>query len=64
MRQRISSQHYVVMLCVTEERCFMAAHWSNKRQTRVGSKYIGVTFVNPNCWMDDWNFNRDGLHIN
>jgi hypothetical protein len=25
---------------------------------------LGVTFVDPNCWIDDWNFNRDGLHIN
>jgi lysophospholipase L1-like esterase len=25
---------------------------------------LGVTFVDPNCWIDDWDFNRDGLHIN
>jgi hypothetical protein len=25
---------------------------------------LGVTFVDPNCWIEDWNFNRDGLHIN
>jgi hypothetical protein len=25
---------------------------------------LGVTFVDPNCWMDEWDFNRDGLHIN
>jgi len=24
----------------------------------------GVTFVDPNSWVDDWDFNRDGLHIN
>jgi hypothetical protein len=22
---------------------------------------LGVNFVDPNCWMDDWDFNRDGL---
>jgi hypothetical protein len=25
---------------------------------------LGVTFVDPNSWMDDWDFGRDGLHIN
>jgi hypothetical protein len=25
---------------------------------------LGVTFADPNSWLDDWNFNRDGLHIN
>jgi len=23
-----------------------------------------VTFVDPNSWVDDWDFGRDGLHIN
>ena len=25
---------------------------------------LGVTFVDPNRWTDDWGFGRDGLHIN
>ena len=25
---------------------------------------LGVTFVDPNCWVDDWNYSGDGLHIN
>jgi hypothetical protein len=25
---------------------------------------IGVTFVDPNSWVDDWDFSRDGLHLN
>jgi len=25
---------------------------------------LGVTFVDPNNWVDDWDFGRDGLHIN
>jgi lysophospholipase L1-like esterase len=25
---------------------------------------LGVTFVDPNSWMDDWDFSRDGLHLN
>jgi len=25
---------------------------------------LGVTFVDPNSWVDDWDFSRDGLHIN
>ena len=25
---------------------------------------LEVTFVDPNSWVDDWDFGRDGLHIN
>jgi lysophospholipase L1-like esterase len=25
---------------------------------------LGVTFVDPNSWVDDWDISRDGLHIN
>jgi hypothetical protein len=25
---------------------------------------LGVTFVDQNCWVDDWDFSRDGLHLN
>jgi lysophospholipase L1-like esterase len=25
---------------------------------------LGVTFVDPNIWVDEWDFSRDGLHIN
>ena len=25
---------------------------------------LGVTFVDPNSWVDEWDFGRDGLHIN
>jgi len=28
------------------------------------AKTLGVTFVDPNSWVDDWDFSRDGLHIN
>ena len=25
---------------------------------------LGVTFLDPNCWVDDWDYGGDGLHIN
>jgi hypothetical protein len=25
---------------------------------------LGVTFVDPNSWLEDWDFARKGLHIN
>ena len=25
---------------------------------------LGVTLGDPNSWVDDWDFGRDGLHIN
>jgi hypothetical protein len=25
---------------------------------------MGVIFVDPNSWLEDWDFARDGLHIN
>jgi len=28
------------------------------------AKTLGVTFVDPNSWVDDSEFSRDGLHIN
>jgi hypothetical protein len=28
------------------------------------AKRVGVTFVEPNSWFEDWDFTRDGLHIN
>ena len=28
------------------------------------SQTLGVTFVDPNSWVDDWDFGRDGLRIN
>ena len=28
------------------------------------AKMLGVTFVDTNSWVDDWDFGRDGLHIN
>ena len=28
------------------------------------TKTLGVTFVDPNSWLEDWDFARDGLHIN
>jgi hypothetical protein len=24
---------------------------------------LGVTFLDPNSWVDDWDFSRDGLHL-
>jgi len=27
-------------------------------------KTLGVTFVDPNSWHEDWDFTRDGLHMN
>jgi len=35
----------------------------NSRYEWVAQK-LGVTFVDPNSWVDDWDFGRDGLHIN
>jgi len=28
------------------------------------AQILGVTFIDPNSWVDDWDFGRDGLHIN
>jgi hypothetical protein len=28
------------------------------------TKRLGVTFVNRNSWLEDWDFGRDGLYIN
>jgi lysophospholipase L1-like esterase len=28
------------------------------------ARTLGVTFVDPNSWIEDWDFGRDGLHIN
>jgi hypothetical protein len=28
------------------------------------AKTLGVTFVDPNSWVENWDFGRDGLHIN
>jgi len=28
------------------------------------AKTMGFTFVDPNSWLEDWDFARDGLHIN
>jgi hypothetical protein len=35
----------------------------NSRYKRVAPS-LCVTFVGPNNWVDDWDFGRDGLHIN
>ena len=41
-------------------RCFGAV---NRRDKWV-AQTLGGTFVDPNSWVDDWDFGRDGLHIN
>jgi hypothetical protein len=28
------------------------------------AQILGVTFVDPNSWVGEWDFGRDGLHIN
>lgn len=28
------------------------------------ARTLGVTFVDPNSWLEEWDFARDGLHIN
>jgi hypothetical protein len=28
------------------------------------AKTLGVTFVDPNSWIEEWDVARDGLHIN
>jgi hypothetical protein len=35
----------------------------NDRYERI-AKTLGVTFVDPNSWLEDWDFARDGLRIN
>jgi hypothetical protein len=42
----------------------MAADRSIKRQVRLDSEHFGVTFVYPNSWVENWDFSRDGLHVN
>jgi lysophospholipase L1-like esterase len=28
------------------------------------AKTLGVKFVDPNSWLEEWDFGRDGIHIN
>jgi hypothetical protein len=42
----------------------MAAHRSVKRQYEWIAKTLGVTFVDPNSWLEDRDFASDGLNIN
>jgi hypothetical protein len=28
------------------------------------AKTMAITFVDPNNWIENWDFSRDGLHIN
>jgi hypothetical protein len=42
----------------------MVAYWSLNSRYEWEAQMLGVTFVDPNSWMDDWDFSRDGLHIN
>jgi hypothetical protein len=35
----------------------------NSRYERA-AKTLGVALVDPNTWVDDWDFGRGGLHIN
>ena len=35
----------------------------NSRYERT-AQMLGVTFVDQNSWVDNWDFGRDGLHIN
>jgi hypothetical protein len=28
------------------------------------AKTLGITFVDPNSWIENWDFSRYGLHIN
>jgi hypothetical protein len=35
----------------------------NDRYDWIG-KTMGITFVDPKSWLGDWDFARDGLHIN
>ena len=34
----------------------------NSKRERV-AQTVGVTFIDPNSWVDNWNFGRDGLHV-
>jgi len=47
--------------------------WTDVSWRRIGAlndsydwtaKTMGVTFVDPNSWLEDWDFARDRLHIN
>jgi hypothetical protein len=47
--------------------------WTDVAWRRIGAlndrydwiaKILGVTFVDLNIWIEDWDFARDGLHIN
>jgi len=42
----------------------MAAHRSFTRQNDWIAKTVGVTFMDPKSWLEEWDFARDGLHIN
>lgn len=43
---------------------------SQRRIGAINSRYawvvqmLGVTFLDTNSWVDDWNFGRNGLRIN
>ena len=42
----------------------IAARRGSKRQTRLVARNIGATFVDPNSWIRDEDFGRDGFHLN
>jgi len=55
-----------VVLSGTLQRRDMSWHRVGAINSRYESvaKTLGVTFEDPNSWVDDWDFGRDDLHIN
>jgi hypothetical protein len=49
---------------VAEARRVMAVRWSGKQKISVGSVDVRCYFLDPNSWVDDWEFGTAGLHIN
>lgn len=50
------SQSKLVLSCVLRHRDKSWQHTDNRT--------LGVTFVDLNSWIENWDFGRDGLHIN
>jgi hypothetical protein len=46
-KNKFSASRAVLCCVLRRKRRFMGAHWSNKRQTRVGSKYTRSDFCKP-----------------
>jgi hypothetical protein len=59
-KTKFSTSKVVLSGVCAEARHVLAVHCRYKWVAQM----LGVTSVDPNSWVDNWDFGRDGLHIN